>query len=301
VIVPQKTSCGFFALIGAPNVGKSTLLNSIVGTKVSIVSAKVQTTRTRILGIIIQGQSQIIFIDTPGIFLPKRRLDRAMVASAWDGATGSDQIIFLVDAKKGVDSSTSHIIDGLIKLNRKVILVINKIDLVKKSALLSLTSTLSAIDIFSDTFMISAKLGSGVVDLLNNLKARVPIGPWLYPEDQISDMPSRLLAAEITREKVYQFLHQEIPYAVTVETEKWEQGVDGSVKVNQIIFVQKTGQKAIVLGKGGSKIKKIGELARKELEVLLGHRVHLFLFVKVRQNWGDDPIHYEEWGLDYNA
>ncbi|MBH89411.1 MAG: GTPase Era [Magnetovibrio sp.] len=301
MIVPQKTSCGFFALIGAPNVGKSTLLNSIVGTKVSIVSAKVQTTRTRILGIIIQGQSQIIFIDTPGIFLPKRRLDRAMVASAWDGATGSDQIIFLVDAKKGVDSSTSHIIDGLIKLNRKVILVINKIDLVKKSALLSLTSTLSAIDIFSDTFMISAKLGSGVVDLLNNLKARVPIGPWLYPEDQISDMPSRLLAAEITREKVYQFLHQEIPYAVTVETEKWEQGVDGSVKVNQIIFVQKTGQKAIVLGKGGSKIKKIGELARKELEVLLGHRVHLFLFVKVRQNWGDDPIHYEEWGLDYNA
>ncbi len=301
MIVPQKTSCGFFALIGAPNVGKSTLLNSIVGTKVSIVSAKVQTTRTRILGIIIQGQSQIIFIDTPGIFLPKRRLDRAMVASAWDGATGSDQIIFLVDAKKGVDSSTSHIIDGLIKLNRKVILVINKIDLVKKSALLSLTSTLSAIDIFSDTFMISAKLGSGVVDLLNNLKARVPIGPWLYPEDQISDMPSRLLAAEITREKVYQFLHQEIPYAVTVETEKWEQGVDGSVKVNQIIFVQKTGQKAIVLGKGGSKIKKIGELARKELEVLLGHRVHLFLFVKVRQNWGHDPIHYEEWGLDYNA
>lgn len=298
---PHTTSCGIFALIGAPNVGKSTLINRVVGTKVSIVSSKVQTTRTRVLGITIQDQSQIIFIDTPGVFLPKRRLDRAMVASAWSGASDADGIIFLIDAKLGIDSEASLVIDGIKKLNRKVILVINKIDLVKKSTLLSLISTLSAIDIFSEILMISAKGGDGVDDLMASLKVLVPIGPWLYPEDQISDMPSRLLAAEITREKVYQLLHQELPYSTTVETEKWEQGEDGSAKVNQIIFVNKPGQKAIVLGKGGAKIKRIGELARKELEGLLGQRVHLFLFVKVRQKWGDDPARYTEWGLDFNA
>ena len=299
--IPHNKSCGFFALIGAPNVGKSTLINRIVGTKVSIVSSKVQTTRTQVLGITILDQSQIIFIDTPGVFAPKRRLDRAMVASAWGGVTNADGIILLVDAKIGIDYETSLIIDGIRKLNRKVFLVINKIDLVKKTTLLRLISTLSSIDIFSEIFMISAKIGDGVDDLLVSLKVQVPNGPWLYPEDQISDMPSRLLAAEITREKVYQLLHNELPYAATVETEKWEQGEDGSAKVNQIIFVQKPGQKAIVLGKGGAKIKKIGELARKELEKLLGHRVHLFLFVKVRQKWGDDPARYSEWGLDFNA
>ena len=298
---PSVTSCGFFAFIGAPNVGKSTLVNRIVGAKVSIVSSKVQTTRTRVLGITIRDQSQIIFIDTPGIFPPKRRLDRAMVASAWGGASDADGIIFLVDAKRGIDSDTRIILNSLKKQNRTVILGINKIDLVKKSILLNLAATLTENGTFSDIFMLSAETGDGVDDLLNNLTELLPNGPWMYPEDQISDMPSRLLAAEITREKIYQQLHQELPYAVTVETEKWEQADNGSAKVNQIIFVQKSGQKAIVLGKGGAKIKKIGELARKELENLLGHRVHLFLFVKVREKWGDDPERYSEWGLDFNA
>ena len=298
---PSKTSCGFFALIGAPNVGKSTLINRIVGVKVSIVSSKVQTTRTRVLGIIIRERSQIIFIDTPGIFPPKRRLDRAMVASAWGGASNADGIILLVDAKQGISADTRLIMDGLKKQNRKVILGINKIDLVKKPILLDLVATLSETGLFTEIFMISAETGDGVDDLLDNLTELLPNGPWLYPKDQISDMPSRLLAAEITREKVYLQLHQELPYAVTVETEKWEQGDDGSAKVNQIIYVQKPGQKAIVLGKGGAKIKKIGEMARKELENLLDHRVHLFLFVKVREKWGDDPERYSDWGLDFNA
>jgi len=301
VSVQHTTSCGFFALIGAPNVGKSTLINHVVGAKVSIVSSKVQTTRTRVLGITIRDQSQIIFIDTPGIFSPKRRLDRAMVASAWGGASDADCVILLVDAKFGIDTETQVIIDGLTKVNRKVIVAINKIDIVKKPVLLSLVATLSAIEIFSETFMISAETGDGVDDLLSYLSNLLPNGPWLYPEDQISDMPSRLLAAEITREKIYQQLHQELPYVLTVETDKWVQGDDGSAKVYQIIIVQKPGQKAIVLGKGGAKIKKIGELARKELENLFGHRVHLFLFVKVRQKWGDDPERYTEWGLDFNA
>ena len=298
---PSKTSCGFFALIGAPNVGKSTLINRIVGAKVSIVSSKVQTTRTRVLGIIIRERSQIIFIDTPGIFPPKRRLDRAMVASAWGGASDADGVILLVDAKRGISADTRLIMDGLKKQNRKVMLGINKIDLVKKPVLLDLVATLSETRLFTEIFMISAETGDGVDDLLDNLTELLPNGPWLYPKDQISDMPSRLLAAEITREKVYLQLHQELPYAVTVETEKWEQGDDGSAKVNQIIYVQKPGQKAIVLGKGGAKIKKIGEMARKELEDILDHRVHLFLFVKVREKWGDDPERYSDWGLDFNA
>ena len=298
---PSKTSCGFFALIGAPNAGKSTLINCIVGAKVSIVSSKVQTTRTRVLGITIREQSQIIFIDTPGIFSPKRRLDRAMVASAWGGASDADGVILLVDAKRGISADTRLIVDGLKKQNRKVMLGINKIDLVRKHVLLNLAASLSETGQFTEIFMISAETGDGVDDLLDNLTEFLPKGPWLYPEDQISDMPSRLLAAEITREKVFQQLHQELPYAVTVETEKWEQGYDGSAKVNQIIYVQKPGQKAIVLGKGGAKIKKIGEMARKELEDLLDHRVHLFLFVKVREKWGDDPERYSDWGLDFNA
>jgi GTP-binding protein Era len=298
---PSKTSCGFFALIGAPNVGKSTLVNRIVGAKVSIVSPKVQTTRTRVLGITIREQSQIIFIDTPGIFAPKRRLDRAMVASAWGGASDADGVILLVGAKRGISADTRLIMDGLKKQNRQVMLGINKIDLVKKPVLLDLAATLTETGLFTEIFMISAETGDGVDDLLDNLTEQLPQGPWMFPEDQISDMPSRLLAAEITREKVYLQLHQELPYAVTVETEKWEQGDDGSAKVNQIIYVQKPGQKAIVLGKGGAKIKKIGEMARKELEDLLGHRVHLFLFVKVRENWGEDPERYSDWGLDFNA
>ncbi|MBT5274922.1 GTPase Era [Candidatus Woesearchaeota archaeon] len=297
----MNTSCGFYALIGAPNVGKSTLVNRMVGAKVSIVSPKVQTTRTRVLGITIRDQSQIIFIDTPGIFAPKRRLDRAMVASAWGGASDADGVLLLVDAKKGIDSDTQSILDGLKKQERKVMLGINKIDLVKKPVLLDLAAKLSDTGIFTEVFMISAETGDGVEDLLNNLSANVSEGPWMFPEDQISDMPSRLLAAEITREQIYMQLHQELPYAVTVETEKWEQNDDGSAKVNQIVYVQRPGQKAIVLGKKGSKIKQIGEAARRELEELLGHRVHLFLFVKVREKWGDDPERYRDWGLDFNA
>ncbi|MDP6108924.1 MAG: GTPase Era, partial [Rhodospirillales bacterium] len=282
----MNTRCGFYALIGAPNVGKSTLVNRMVGAKVSIVSPKVQTTRSRVLGITIRDQSQIIFIDTPGIFEPRRRLDRAMVASAWGGASDADGVLLLVDARRGIDPDTQLILDGLKKQERRVMLGINKIDLVKKPILLDLASKLSNTGLFSEIFMISAETGDGVEDLLDILSANLSEGPWMFPEDQISDMPSRLLAAEITREQVYLQLHQELPYAVTVETEKWEQNEDGSARVNQIIYVQRPGQKAIVLGKKGSKIKQIGEAARKELEELLDHRVHLFLFVKVREKWG---------------
>ncbi|HJN24899.1 MAG TPA: GTPase Era [Rhodospirillales bacterium] len=297
----MNTHCGFYALIGAPNVGKSTLVNRMVGAKISIVSPKVQTTRSRVLGITIRDQSQIIFIDTPGIFEPKRRLDRAMVASAWGGASDADGVLLLVDARRGIDPDTQSILDGLKKQERRVMLGINKIDLVKKPVLLDLASKLSNTGLFSEIFMISAETGDGVEDLLDILSANLSEGPWMFPEDQISDMPSRLLAAEITREQVYMQLHQELPYAVTVETEKWEQNENGSAKVNQIIYVQRPGQKAIVLGKKGSKIKQIGEAARKELEKLLDHRVHLFLFVKVREKWGDDPERYRDWGLDFNA
>ena len=297
----MNTHCGFYALIGAPNVGKSTLVNRMVGAKISIVSPKVQTTRSRVLGITIRDQSQIIFIDTPGIFEPRRRLDRAMVASAWGGASDADGVLLLVDARRGIDPDTQSILDGLKKQERRVMLGINKIDLVKKPVLLDLASKLSNTGLFSEIFMISAETGDGVEDLLDILSANLSEGPWMFPEDQISDMPSRLLAAEITREQVYMQLHQELPYAVTVETEKWEQNENGSAKVNQIIYVQRPGQKAIVLGKKGSKIKQIGEAARKELEKLLDHRVHLFLFVKVREKWGDDPERYRDWGLDFNA
>jgi GTPase len=296
-----KTRCGFFALIGAPNVGKSTLVNRLVGAKVSIVSPKVQTTRTRVLGIAIKDQAQIIFIDTPGIFAPKRRLDRAMVASAWGGVSDADGVLLLVDAQRGINADTQSILDGLKKQKRQVMLGINKVDLVKKPVLLDLAAKLSDTGLFTEIFMISAETGDGVDDLMEYLSANVGESPWMFPEDQISDMPSRLLAAEITREKVFLQLHQELPYAVTVETEKWEQRDDGSARVDQIIFVERPGQKAIVLGKKGSRIKKIGEAARKELEDLLGHRVHLFLFVKVREKWGDDPERYRDWGLDFNA
>jgi len=297
----ENNRCGFYALIGAPNVGKSTLVNRLVGAKVSIVSPKVQTTRTRVLGIAIREQAQIIFIDTPGIFAPKRRLDRAMVASAWGGVSDADGVLLLVDAKRGINADTRSILDGLKKQNRHVMLGINKIDLVQKPVLLDLAAKLSETGLFTEIFMISAETGDGVDDLMDFLSANVSESPWMFPEDQISDMPSRLLAAEITREKVFMQLHQELPYAVTVETEKWEQREDGSARVDQIIFVEKPGQKAIVLGKNGSRIKQIGEAARKELEELLGHRVHLFLFVKVREKWGDDPERYRDWGLDFNA
>ncbi|MBT5014502.1 MAG: GTPase Era, partial [Rhodospirillaceae bacterium] len=274
------TRCGFVAILGAPNVGKSTLLNRLVGAKVSIVSPKVQTTRTRVLGICIEGDAQVIFIDTPGIFAPKRRLDRAMVASAWGGAADADETLLLIDASRGIDGDTRNIIDGLKKQagdKPNIVLAINKVDLVKKEALLKLIADLTETGLFREIFMISAQTGDGVPEMMTYLAGGVRKGPWLYPEDQMSDMPSRLLAAEITREQLYRQLHQELPYAATVETEEWEQREDGSITIRQIIYIERPSQKGIVLGKGGQKIKSLGAASRKELESMFECRVHLFL------------------------
>ena len=297
---------GFVAIVGAPNVGKSTLLNRLVGTKVSIVSPKVQTTRSRILGICIEGPAQVIFIDTPGIFKPRRRLDRAMVAAAWGGARDADDILLLVDAnlvvsRRGLDGDTRTIIKRLKKSERKVTLAINKVDLVAKPKLLEMAAELDATGVFPDIFMISAEKGDGVPDLMAFLSARVPAGPWLFPEDQISDMPGRLTAAEITREKLYLQLHQELPYAAAVETEDWKEQDDGSLRIEQIIYVERPTQKAIVLGRGGARIKALGQAAREELEQIFERRVHLFLFVKVREKWGDDPERYRDLGLEFDS
>lgn len=293
--------CGFVALLGAPNAGKSTLLNYLVGAKVSIVSPKVQTTRTRVLGIAMRERAQIVFVDTPGIFQPKRRLDRAMVAAAWAGAADADIVVLLVDAQKGMTHDVRRIVDGLEKAGRKAILALNKIDLVRRDKLLELASTLNESGVFTDIFMISAATGDGVEDLAKTLVERLPEGPWLYPEDQLSDMAERHLAAEVTREKLFLQLRQELPYALTVETEEWEDKPDGSVRISQIIYVQRDTQKSIVLGKGGQMIKAVGAAARADLEEMMGCRVHLFLFVKVREKWGDDPDRYRDWGLDFDA
>ena len=293
--------CGFVALLGAPNAGKSTLLNTIVGAKVSIVTPKVQTTRTRILGVSIDGETQIVFIDTPGIFQPKRRLDRAMVAAAWGGASDADVVLLLIDATSGIDRDTRAIVAGLKESGRKAVCVLNKIDAVKRPKLLRLTEELNGEDIFTDFFMISALTGDGVGDLRDALATRLPEGPWHFPEDQLSDMNDRLFAAEITREKLYLNLHQELPYALTVETETWEPFDNGAVKVEQVIFVERDSQKGIVLGKGGERIKRVRTLAQAELREILGRDVHLFLFVKVRENWGEDPERYRDWGLDFST
>ena len=298
---PENPRCGFVALVGAPNAGKSTLLNAMIGAKVSIVSPKVQTTRSRVLGITIEGDSQILFVDTPGIFTPKKRLERAMVAAAWQGAQDADLVGVLIDAsRRGIDDDARGLIAALQEQQRQAILILNKIDLVKhREHLLGLTAELNASGIFTDTFMVSAATGDGVQDLRRFLAERLPEGPWLYPEDQISDMPMRLLAAEVTREKLFLQLHQELPYAATVETEEWEEFQDGSVKIRQVVYVQRESQKAIVLGKGGARIKQIGQAARTELEAFLERRVHLMLFVKVRENWAEDPERYSVWGLDF--
>ena len=297
-----QTSCGFVAILGAPNVGKSTLLNRIVGVKVSIVSPKVQTTRTRVLGIALKGDAQLIFIDTPGIFHPKRRLERAMVAAAWGGAGDADHVILLVDAQRGLNPDTRAIIDRLKGQDGHTVdLVINKIDLIDKQKLLALTQKLSAEGVFDETYMISAFKGDGVDDLVAHLTAKMPASPWLFPEDQISDMPMRLLAAEITREKLYLKLHQELPYATTVETETWEEKEDGSVRIEQTIYVESKSQRSIILGKGGKMIKSIGVESRHDLGEILDTIVHLFLFVKINEKWGDDPGRYSSWGLDFNA
>ncbi len=300
--LPYQQRCGFVALVGAPNAGKSTLLNQLVGTKVSIVSPKVQTTRTRVRGIVMTEDAQLVFIDTPGIFAPKRRLDRAMVKAAWNGADDADLVVLVIDAGAGITEEVRAIIDQLKTQNRKAILAMNKVDKVAdKEKLLRLSQEFFAEEVFTDVFMISAKKGSGTQDLVNFLAAKMPDGPWMFPEDDVSDMPLRLLAAEITREKLYYQLQQELPYSATVETELWEERKDGSVKLEQTIFVEREGQKAIILGKGGKRIKALGSDARKELEAIFERRVHLFLFVKVRENWGDDPNRFAMWGLDPNA
>jgi GTPase len=297
--VGKMGRCGTIALLGAPNAGKSTLLNRLVGTKLSIVTPKVQTTRSRVLGIAIKGAAQLIFIDTPGIFAPKRRLDRAMVAAAWAGAEDADIAILLVDAARGFDDDTRRIVERLKGTGRRLILAINKIDLLKRDALLPLAADLGAAADFERVFMISSTSGDGVDDLADFLSGAVPEGPWLFPEDQLTDLPERLLAAEITREQIFLKLHQELPYSAAVETEGWEERKDGSVKITQTIHVQRPGQKAIVLGKGGAQVKGIGAAARAELERLLDRRVHLFLFVRVSENWAEDPEHYEAIGLDF--
>ncbi len=297
--VAGKSRCGFVAVLGAPNAGKSTLINGFVGSKISIVSPKVQTTRMRVRGITIQGDCQLVFVDTPGIFAPRRRLDRAMVAAAWEGAADADVIVVMVDAKRGIDDDTRRIIEGLKHNGSKAILALNKVDVMARPKLLELTAALDQEGVFTDVFMISALTGEGTQDLLDHLAARVPKGPWLYPEDQISDVPMRLLAAEITREHLFRQLHQELPYALTVETEAWAERKDGSVRIAQVVFVQKTNQKAIVLGKGGQRIKAVGTAARKELEKLMERRVHLNLFIKVREQWIEDPERYRELGLEF--
>jgi GTP-binding protein Era len=295
----EAKRCGTIALVGAPNAGKSTLLNLLVGSKLSIVTPKVQTTRSRVLGIALRGAAQLIFVDTPGIFAPKRRLDRAMVAAAWASAADADIVVVLVDAARGFDDDTRTILERLKTTGRRLVLALNKIDLVKRELLLPLADALGKACEFARIFMISSIAGDGTDDLIDFLGAAVPEGPWLYPEDQLTDLPQRLLAAEITREQIFLQLHQELPYATTVETEAWEEHDDGSVKISQTIHVQRDGQKAIVLGKGGSQIKRIGATSRAELERLFGRRVHLFLFVRVSENWADDRAHYDAIGLDF--
>jgi GTP-binding protein Era len=292
------TQCGFVALIGAPNAGKSTLLNTMVGVKVSIVTHKVQTTRALVRGIAIVGQSQMIFVDTPGIFSPKRRLDRAMVTTAWGGAKDADRVGVLIDAKKGLDDEALRMLESLAQVKRPVFLVLNKIDLVKRDQLLKLAEDANSKSAFERVFMISAEKGDGVDDLKNWLAGQMPEGPWLYPEDQISDLPLRMLAAEVTREKLFLRLHEELPYSSTVETELWEVKPDGSARVEQTIYVERESQKKIVIGKGGQTIKAISTAARHEIAEIAEHKVHLFLFVKVRENWADDPERYREMGLE---
>ncbi|MBQ8465129.1 MAG: GTPase Era [Alphaproteobacteria bacterium] len=294
----DATRCGYVALIGAPNAGKSTITNNFVGSKVSIVSPKVQTTRTQIKGIGIYENTQIIFLDTPGIFKPKRTLDKAMVTSAWGGVADADITVLVVDAKRGFDDETQSIVAKLKKNNIPAILALNKVDEIKnKEKLLELSLQLNQAYNFKETFMISALTGKNINDFYKYLADNLPLSPWYYPEDQISDMPLRLLAAELVREKLFLYMRQEIPYALTVEPELWEHKPDGSIRAEITIYVEKDNQKIIIIGKNGQMIKKIGQAARTELEKLLEERIHLFLFVKVRPNWGKDKERYDVWGL----
>jgi GTP-binding protein Era len=294
----EETRCGFCAIIGPTNAGKSTLLNQLAGSKLAIVSHKVQTTRSRVRAIIIEDRSQIIFVDTPGIFTPRRKLDEAMVEDAWAGAAEADACMLIIDSRKGLDSDARVIIEELARIGTSAILVLNKIDVIKRQSLLSLSTEFNAAFPFSATYMVSALSGSGVADLRRHIATAMPKGPWLYPEDQMADVPLRFIAAEITREAIYERLHQELPYESTVETEQWEERADGSVRIGQVIFVAREGQKKIVLGKGGQTIKALGAAARGELEKAFERRVHLFLFVKVRPKWDEDPERLRQMGLE---
>jgi GTP-binding protein Era len=293
------TRCGFVAIIGAPNAGKSTLVNALVGAKVTIVTHKVQTTRTLVRGIAVRGSSQIVLIDTPGIFQPRRRLDRAMVDAAWSGAKDADHVVFIVDALKGLDDAAEGVLSRLGNVHHPKLLVLNKVDRVRKEELLALAARLNERLAFERTFMISALTGDGVPELLSYLAESVPLGPWHYPEDEISDAPMRSLAAEITREKLFERLHEELPYHSTVETSSWQERKDGSVRIEQTIFVERESQRSIVLGKSGRAVKAISMASREELSRLLERPVHLFVFVKVREAWSDDPERYREMGLDF--
>jgi GTPase len=295
----DDTRCGFIALIGAPNAGKSTLLNALVGSKVTIVSRKVQTTRALIRGIAVEGRSQLIFVDTPGIFSPRRRLDRAMVTTAWSGAHDADLVGVLIDARKGIEEEAEAILDRLADVKTPKILILNKIDVVPRDTLLVLTKTANDKATFEATFMISALTGDGVADLKQWLAARMLPGPWLYPPDQMSDAPVRQLAAEITREKLFERLHQELPYHSTVETEQWKELRGGKIRIEQTIYVERESQRKIVIGKGGQTLKSIGESSRREIADIVEAKVDLFLFVKVREGWGDDPERYRAMGLEF--
>jgi GTP-binding protein Era len=294
----EPTRCGFVAIIGAPNAGKSTLINCLAGYKLAIVSHKVQTTRSRIRAIVIDGQSQIIFVDTPGIFPPRRRLDEAMVEAAWGGAGEADIVILIVDVRAGISEDVARILQKLAEDKARAVLVLNKIDLVRREKLLDLSARLNEVVPFEETFMVSARTGDGVDVVRRRLAHMMPVGPWLYPADQVADVPMRFIASEITREKIYERLHQELPYASTVETESWKENRDGSVRIEQVIFVERESQRKIVLGKGGQSIREIGRLAREELSSLLERKVHLFLFVKVRENWASDPERLRAMGLE---
>ena len=298
----EEKRAGFIAVIGSPNAGKSTLINHFIGQKVTIVTRKVQTTRSVIRGICIHKESQLVFSDTPGIFEPKRRLDRAMVEAAWGSSSDADIILFLYDAQKsGIDNETNKILDELGQSRKKKILVLNKVDLVDNKTLLPLIKNFESICSFDATFIVSALTGEGSKEVLSYLAKNLPKGPWLYPEDEITDLPARLLAAEITREQIFMRLHQELPYATTVETEEWTERDDGAIVINQIIYLKKAGHKKIIIGKNGSMIKMLGKAARLEIEQILERSVHLFLFVKVREKWMDDPDRYKIWGLNPNA
>ncbi len=304
---PGETKCGFIALAGAPNAGKSTLLNLIVGTKIAIVTPKVQTTRSRMSGIAIRGDAQVIFIDTPGIFTAKRRLERAMVAAAWSGVADADVTVVLVDADRAaksparMDPDTAGIVEGLQRVRGRAVLALNKIDLVPRNLLLELIKVHDASGVFDRIFMISALNGDGVEDMVDFLVSNLRPGPWLYPDDQLSDVPMRVMAAEVTREQAFLQLHQELPYALTVETDSWQERDDGSVRIDQTILIRRESQKGMVVGKGGTRIKSIGAASRLALEELLGYKVHLFLHVKARSDWMDKPEHYREIGLNFKS